>query len=54
MRANGWDPAGFDVLFQRLRAWQAGRQGGGIELPIGLSTHPPDAERVRRMREAAD
>ena len=54
MRANGWDPAGFDVLFQRLRAWQAGREGDGIELPIGLSTHPPDAERVRRMREAAD
>lgn len=51
MRANGWDPAGFELLFQRLRHWQARQdRGGGIELPIGLATHPPDAERVRRMR----
>jgi len=76
MRANGWDPAGFDVLFERLRDEHArrgkgkgqdkhadGKDGGkkdkgqgedeGFELPIGLSTHPPDAERVRRMREEA-
>jgi Zn-dependent protease with chaperone function len=52
MRANGWDPGGFELLFQRLGQWQSGR-GPGIELPIGLSTHPPDAERVRHMREAA-
>jgi Zn-dependent protease with chaperone function len=88
MRANGWDPAGFAVLFDRLRAAQASQArlpsdtadptpaktpdddrpargeakdpdapSGGrgqderITLPIGLSTHPPDAERVRRMKE---
>jgi Zn-dependent protease with chaperone function len=81
MRANGWDPAGFDVLFERLRDDHArrakdkregkgkGKDGkdvkepktkdegqdkdDGFDLPIGLSTHPPDAERVRRMREEA-
>jgi Zn-dependent protease with chaperone function len=86
MRANGWDPAGFAVLFERLRDDRARRvkakakdkdkeQGNGkdgqgtkkndkvespdehrdagFDLPIGLSTHPPDAERVRRMREEA-
>nr|WP_246312089.1 M48 family metallopeptidase [Aquabacterium terrae] len=51
MRANGIDPADFGVLFERLRRQQQARPG--IELPIGLATHPPDAERVRRMREAA-
>jgi Zn-dependent protease with chaperone function len=93
MRANGWDPAAFGLLFERLRDEQAkrhkeqhkgragskdGTQGGspddakggrpgdpkieekddgkdgGFNLPIGLSTHPPDAERVRRMLEVAD
>jgi Zn-dependent protease with chaperone function len=86
MRANGWDPAAFGVLFERLRNDHAqrrqakggakgpkdtqeskdGGQGGtkdghgdeggdgGIDLPIGLSTHPPDAERVRRMLEVTD
>jgi Zn-dependent protease with chaperone function len=87
MRANGWDPAGFNVLFERLRDEHArrgkdsgqgrdikdgkdgkdskdsktgdkggnkgGNKGEGFNLPIGLSTHPPDAERVRRMREEA-
>ena len=78
MRANGWDPAGFGVLFERLRDEHArrgkgpdkdggahqGQDGGpdrkadphedeGFSLPIGLSSHPPDAERVRRMREEA-
>ncbi len=79
MRANGWDPAAFGLLFERLRDEQAQRrkdkggskeakdaQGGtkdghghedkdgGFDLPIGLSTHPPDAERVRRMLEVTD
>jgi Zn-dependent protease with chaperone function len=78
MRANGWDPAGFGVLFERLRDEHARRGKGtdkdrgahqdqdggqdrkadphedeGFSLPIGLSSHPPDAERVRRMREEA-
>ena len=87
MRANGWDPAAFGVLFERLRDEQAQRRkakggskdakdakggakdgsrdggqdghgdedkDGGFDLPIGLSTHPPDAERVRRMLEVPD
>ena len=88
MRANGWDPAAFGVLFERLRDDHAQRrkakggskdakdgagkdtrdtpregskdghgdegEDGGFDLPIGLSTHPPDAERVRRMLEVAD
>jgi Zn-dependent protease with chaperone function len=77
MRANGWDPAAFGLLFERLRDEHArrGKEKGkgkdgkdgkdgknkdqgrdedeGFDLPIGLSTHPPDAERVRRMREEA-
>ena len=81
MHANGWDPAGFGVLFERLRdahgrPGQGSGQGKGTEgagpeqdgrrdrkadphedegfsLPIGLSSHPPDAERVRRMHEEA-
>ena len=66
MRANGSDPAAFGVLFERMaqqRGDQRGDQGGtqdgkqggkagrpAVELPIGLSSHPPDAERVRRMQ----
>ena len=81
MHANGWDPAGFGVLFERLRdahgrpgqgsGQDKGTEGAGpdqdgrrdrkadphedegFSLPIGLSSHPPDAERVRRMREEA-
>lgn len=59
MRANGWDPAGFAVLFERLRDTQVQQRSQDrdkaerLRLPIGLSTHPPDEERVRRMREAA-
>lgn len=54
MRANGTDPAAFGVLFERIaaqRAQVAGKSGGAPpELPIGLSSHPPDAERVRRIQ----
>ncbi|MDT7834017.1 M48 family metallopeptidase [Aquabacterium sp. OR-4] len=62
LRANGHSPQVMTLLFDRLRADQAQRSGarrgttggdaGGdkpVELPIGLATHPPDAERVRRM-----
>ncbi len=49
MRANGWRPEDFSLLFERL-AKQSGAAGAAMpQLPIGLSTHPPDAERVRRM-----
>lgn len=55
LRASGQSPEVMALLFERLRAYPA--RGGGqkngdgapVELPIGLATHPPDAERVRRM-----
>lgn len=53
LRANGHSPEVMALLFERLRAGQASK-GGQIELPIGLATHPPDAERVRRMLAVAD
>lgn len=46
MRANGWDPLALGLLFERLRA----QRGEATELPIGLSTHPPDAQRLERLR----
>ncbi|MEK8051577.1 M48 family metallopeptidase [Ideonella sp. DXS22W] len=56
LRANGHSPQVMALLFERLRAGPAragsARQDGDgatVELPIGLATHPPDAERVRRM-----
>lgn len=55
MRANGSDPADFALLFERMAA-QRGHGGKAarpaVELPIGLSSHPPDAERVKRIKEA--
>ncbi len=58
LRASGHSPQVMALLFERLRAEQAKRSGAKpgeagpaepVELPIGLATHPPDAERVRRM-----
>lgn len=52
LRANGHDPAVFGVLFDRLRRSPGATSGD--ELPvwgIGLASHPPDAERLRRMTE---
>ncbi|MBI5259853.1 MAG: M48 family metallopeptidase [Burkholderiales bacterium] len=55
MRANGIPPEAFGLLFERIRAQRSAATGGAtVELPIGLSTHPPDAERVRRMQHGAD
>lgn len=50
MRANGHDPAAFAVLFERLAQQQAQRGATPPALPIGLSSHPPDAERIERMK----
>lgn len=50
MRANGLDPTALAILFERLQQARAGRPGGRFELPIALGTHPPDAERLRRLR----
>lgn len=51
MRANGIAPSAFGVLFERI-AVQRAKHSDAVTLPIGLSSHPPDAERVRRMSEA--
>lgn len=51
MRANGIAPGAFGVLFERMAAQRA-NGGSCVALPIGLSSHPPDAQRVRRMTEA--
>lgn len=53
MRANGSDPASFGILFERLRAARPADQRDA-EAPgwaIGLASHPPDAERLRRMAD---
>lgn len=52
MRANGWAPADLGLLFERLRAQAPPGASTASTLPIALSTHPPDAERLRRLRRA--
>jgi Zn-dependent protease with chaperone function len=53
LRANGMSPAVMAQLFERLAdARQDGGQGGS-RIGIALSTHPADAERVRRFQDAA-
>lgn len=52
MRANGWAPADLGLLFERLRAQAPPGASAASTLPIALSTHPPDAERLRRLRRA--
>lgn len=53
MRANGLDPAEMALMFERLQAERQARPGPRIELPIALSSHPADAERMARLRGAA-
>ena len=54
LRANALSPAIFGVLFDRLQT--ARRQPGDGATPLpggwgpGMASHPPDAERVRRMQ----
>ena len=51
LRANGHDPAVFGLLFERLRQ-AAPADAGTPAWGIGLASHPPDAERLRRMAQA--
>jgi predicted Zn-dependent protease len=53
MRANGLDPTALALLFERLQAQHPQRRRLMEALPIALSSHPPDAERMRRLREGA-
>ena len=52
LQANGSSPKVFGVLFERLQRMQASEGGttaDGGGWPTGLASHPPDAERMRRM-----
>jgi len=61
LRANGQSPAVMTELFERLAAQRptAGRTdqkdsaGADFDLGIALASHPADAERMRRFRDAA-
>ena len=54
LQANGSAPKVFGVLFERLQRAQAvegGTTADGGGWPTGLASHPPDAERMRRMTD---
>jgi len=54
LRANGSSPQVFGVLFERLQrahAAEGGTSADGGGWPTGLASHPPDAERMRRMTD---
>lgn len=51
LQANGISPAVMATLFERLQAHQ--KDDGAPDLPIALGSHPPDAERIARFRDAA-
>ncbi len=54
LQANGSSPKVFGVLFERLQRAQAvegGTTADGGGWPTGLASHPPDAERMRRMTD---
>lgn len=53
LQANGSAPQVFGELFARLQRAQAaegGTSADGGGWPTGLASHPPDTERLRRMR----
>jgi predicted Zn-dependent protease len=51
LRANGLSPALMATVFERLHAEREKRGGGAPG--IALASHPADAERIRRFRDAA-
>jgi Zn-dependent protease with chaperone function len=60
LRANGLSPTVMIELFERLQkhrnadaADQDGKAGSAFDLGIALASHPADAERIQRFRDAA-
>jgi len=55
LRADGLSPSVMTELFERLAARRpaAGDGADAFDLGIALASHPADAERVRRFRDAA-
>ncbi|HWH83980.1 MAG TPA: M48 family metallopeptidase, partial [Burkholderiaceae bacterium] len=58
LQANGLSPALMVELFERLAAQRSGAQRDtehrpAVDLGIALASHPDDAERIARFREAA-
>lgn len=53
LRKAGISPAVMVVFFERIEAWRKKQAGGdGPELPIALSSHPSDEERVNFFKNA--
>jgi predicted Zn-dependent protease len=53
LKRSGLSPTAMLVFFERIDAWRkAHRDGDAAALPIALSSHPSDAERVRFFSEA--
>lgn len=53
LKKSGVSPAVMVVFFQRIDAWRKAQQeDAGDVLPIALSSHPSDAERIRFFQEA--
>jgi predicted Zn-dependent protease len=53
LRKAGISPAVMVVFFERIEAWRKKAAGGdGPELPIALSSHPSDEERVNFFKNA--
>lgn len=58
LRADGRSPAAMAAFFERFAQWrqqkghEKGRDDGGGLLGIAFSSHPADAERIARFREA--
>jgi len=50
LQANGIPPSAMATMFERLRDQQ--REAGVPSPPIALGSHPPDAERIARFRDA--
>jgi Zn-dependent protease with chaperone function len=57
LKANGISPSVMIELFERLAASRGAKPGeaknGAFDLGISLASHPADAERMQRFREAA-
>jgi predicted Zn-dependent protease len=53
MRRSGISSTAMGVFFERIAQWRSQKQANtGIDLPIALSSHPSDQERVKFFKEA--